>query len=465
MSLTKATFSLINGCIANVFDYGATGNGVTDDTAAIQAAVTAVCLHTDPATYGSNTPALGPVELFFPAGVYKITGAITATRSISIRGEGHSEFSSGARILQYTSATDHFTIAPITQGSSVSFTNLTMTAIGGGASGGSCIHITKAAGACNSIRIIGCTFGTPQTFAINIQTSDDVMIHDNLFDVSATTCIRLGTSTAADVVSNCSISRNTFYSIATQSILLYNVDGLIVSNNRLYPSSGNSGTFIDGTNTIPYQLKNIVIQGNITKNFNCFLNMTAVIGMVVSGNKGVNMGASTGATLSCIQFIGSCSEVSITGNDFSGTFDTKNFYNDIGGTATTANITGNIFNNTSGTGQALVCVNTTGTIAKNTFTGFITPSVSARFATTGNAISPGVIASLGSYVFNKTVTGAAQGDLVQLYSPSTVWPELAPGIVVVSYTSGANQVSIQYTNVTPNAIGVPAHDFGFEVTR
>lgn len=60
MALTKVTYSMIQGQYTNVLDYGATGNGTTDDTSAIQAAVTAA--------------AGGPV--YFPAGTYVISSTI-----------------------------------------------------------------------------------------------------------------------------------------------------------------------------------------------------------------------------------------------------------------------------------------------------------------------------------------------------------------------------------------------------
>jgi len=41
MSLTKASYSMVSGAPLNVLDFGATGDGTTNDTAAIQLAITA----------------------------------------------------------------------------------------------------------------------------------------------------------------------------------------------------------------------------------------------------------------------------------------------------------------------------------------------------------------------------------------------------------------------------------------
>lgn len=72
MSLTKVTYSMIDGAVANVYDYGAVGDGVADDTAAIQAAITA----------NPDTP------IYFPPGIFKTTAAITISSSNSLLGAG-----------------------------------------------------------------------------------------------------------------------------------------------------------------------------------------------------------------------------------------------------------------------------------------------------------------------------------------------------------------------------------------
>lgn len=66
MSLTKATYSMIEGAPANVLDFGATGDGTTDDTDAIIAAFN----YCDP---------LG-LCLYFPEGTYRITAPIQFPR-------------------------------------------------------------------------------------------------------------------------------------------------------------------------------------------------------------------------------------------------------------------------------------------------------------------------------------------------------------------------------------------------
>lgn len=80
MALTKVTYSMIDGASVNVFDYGATGDGVTDDTAAINAAL-------------AYLESVGGGTLYFPFGTYYITDSIenqtnpSASISLQLIGE------------------------------------------------------------------------------------------------------------------------------------------------------------------------------------------------------------------------------------------------------------------------------------------------------------------------------------------------------------------------------------------
>jgi len=75
MSLTKVSYSMIDGAVYNVLDYGAVGNGSTDDTVAIQAAIDAA-------------NAAGGGTVYFPAGTYKLTDTVNLKANVKLQGAG-----------------------------------------------------------------------------------------------------------------------------------------------------------------------------------------------------------------------------------------------------------------------------------------------------------------------------------------------------------------------------------------
>jgi hypothetical protein len=86
MSLIRASSSMITGSPANVRDYGAVGDGLTDDTAALQAVITAA-------------EARGGGMVLFPPGVYKTTYTLLFGSNLHLYGPG-------ATINYATSQTD-----------------------------------------------------------------------------------------------------------------------------------------------------------------------------------------------------------------------------------------------------------------------------------------------------------------------------------------------------------------------
>ena len=78
MSLTKVSYSLIENAPIDVRNHGAVGDGVANDTAALQAAI--------------NAGIANEKDVFIPAGTYKITSTlIVASTSIRIYGSGRYE--------------------------------------------------------------------------------------------------------------------------------------------------------------------------------------------------------------------------------------------------------------------------------------------------------------------------------------------------------------------------------------
>lgn len=80
MALTKATYTMVTGAPVNVLDYGAKGDGVNDDTAAIQAAIDAVIARQGGIVYFPDTDSF-----------YKVTSTLdvpSTPDSVTLQGEG-----------------------------------------------------------------------------------------------------------------------------------------------------------------------------------------------------------------------------------------------------------------------------------------------------------------------------------------------------------------------------------------
>jgi len=80
MSLTKATNRMISGAVFNVLDYGAVGNGSTDDLSAIQSAIDA-----------AETAGGGTVLLPYSDDGYLISGTIQIKEKVHLSGERPSQ--------------------------------------------------------------------------------------------------------------------------------------------------------------------------------------------------------------------------------------------------------------------------------------------------------------------------------------------------------------------------------------
>jgi len=104
MGLTQVSYSMINGAFANVLDFGAVADGITDDSAAIQAAI-------------DHVAAANGGTVYFPTGIYSIgtTGIVSAT-SVNLVGENASYRAvspTAGVILKYSGTTTAILLADV----------------------------------------------------------------------------------------------------------------------------------------------------------------------------------------------------------------------------------------------------------------------------------------------------------------------------------------------------------------
>jgi len=334
----------------NVRDFGAVGDGVTDDTAAFQAALDLACSANNPLTYGRFTPLRGMGNtVYIPHGYYKITDALLVKGSVGIFCERSNSYG-GTRIQQVTPNKHLFHIIADTDGvsSGVSFiggmaqTNPDIALIYGGDSAGDANN--------NSTYIANVTFATPETYAIRFKRGDDIKILDCTFDVSGTKSIGLGAATSTSQVTNFVISRCTFYDIRAGVIDLLNVKkGQIVDNKCYWDAAHRIPYFI---NVSANALTHLQVMANLLDgvdnlwNSNVLLDNVAITQNIATGAKGLTLSIGGGG----INY-----RLLITDNQFDGDFSGTSAGQEkspifIYGTGLRYSlISGNVLNNTAGT--------------------------------------------------------------------------------------------------------------------
>lgn len=227
--------------------YFCKGDGVTDDTACIQAAVNYAAATTVPSSCTVFCAANGHrSKVFFPDGYYKITSEVTIPGTVTLEGPTTATFG-GAKIRQFTSGAYLFKVTGDGTSASVEFRYLYLRSDAVvGNSGIALIYVPNTITQPASIYIRNMWFQNPEGYSVAIEKADDVQITDCTFDVGSsvgsTRSIMLGTTTS--IVTNSLISRNAFYQIKSGILDAINVDGLVFAENRVYGDPNNQTPYV-----------------------------------------------------------------------------------------------------------------------------------------------------------------------------------------------------------------------------
>ena len=313
--------------VVSVKDFGAVGDGVADDTAAIQAAVNAAV-------------AASGAAILFPSGNYKITNEILLGSNVEIIGHEGSiinQVTNGKRALVGVDV-QNVKITGLTfngVGSSVPFTsNYGLLDISGTTSGGSKRVFVSSCKVFDAYTGISCTNVdglwiqdniVQRFFLYGVLASASANFHidaNNISDCTSTgTQNSYGiqaTGSASNPQKQCSISNNAIVNVPTwDGIMSHGTDDLLISGNKIV----NVRTGIDVSAVNP--VNNILISGNFIK-------------LTTTNTHGATPGLSAGVFVSGII---------ATSTNFSGCVITSNIitgYNNISGAAFAGSLYGAI---------------------------------------------------------------------------------------------------------------------------
>jgi hypothetical protein len=236
MSLTKVTYSLIDGAPVNVLDFGAVCDGVTDDTAAIQAAVD-FCIANN-----RDMVVPGLAKLTAPVNINRAVDSAAADTFFTISSDGGGGFIVATAVAMFSSSLP-YTAAGVTQ--LVKFDNLifestdpTLAAyvldgnkyirthfVGCSFRKIKCLDVTGVGRLTQSIYFFNCQGRRWQgTFFGSRFTSFDIKVHGCLFE-AGDECFKLVSAVG------CSFVQNTIEGMAGGPIVIDGSQGLTIAGN------------------------------------------------------------------------------------------------------------------------------------------------------------------------------------------------------------------------------------------
>lgn len=289
MSLTKVSYSMISNAPVNVRDYGATGNGTTDDYVALQAAITAA-----QATNAS---------LYIPEGTYYYTSALTISDALVITGDGY-----GSQLKPNIASGNNIFI----NSSNVLVEKIRMEGVSPGG------FLVGYSGSVSNVTFQNCFFKTVGQ-CVWIWTATDVTVQNCVFDTTGYGVIQqYGYVSSFVLVDNC-IARNMKADFVEANCgspapsESWTITNNIYEGAQNFPTSATEQRFVGITS-----VKNVVISGNNVQKANgdAPIHLEDSLGNTIISNNIIDNCLCTGGNNGYIYLLNNAEHVVIEGNMF-----------------------------------------------------------------------------------------------------------------------------------------------------